>query len=261
MYLGVDIGSSSSKAVILDEGGNIAGQAVINIGTGSRGPQKVIEEALAQAGIERTQIARTVVTGYGRMTFEGADKQITEISCHAKGVSAVAPGARTIIDIGGQDAKVISIDELGNVKNFVMNEKCAAGTGRFLEVMGRVLDTTIDGLSDMAERGTDGVTISSTCTVFAESEMISQLAAGKKIEDVALGAHKSIAQRVAGLVNRIGISPEVVLSGGVALNESVIRALEKELGYDIIRLKSPQTMGALGAAIYAMGLDKNGTEA
>jgi len=261
MYLGVDIGSSSSKAVILDERGNIAGQAVINIGTGSRGPQKVIEEALSQAGIERTQIARTVVTGYGRMTFEGADKQITEISCHAKGVSAVAPDARTIIDIGGQDAKVISIDELGNVKNFVMNEKCAAGTGRFLEVMGRVLDTTIDGLSDMAERGMEGVTISSTCTVFAESEMISQLAAGKKIEDVALGAHKSIAQRVAGLVNRIGISPEVVLSGGVALNESVIRALEKELGYDIIRLKSPQTMGALGAAIYAMGLDKNGTEA
>ncbi len=255
MYLGLDIGSSSSKAVILDKDGNIAGQAVINIGTGSRGPQKVIDEALKMAGIQRDDIKKTVVTGYGRMTFEGADKQITEISCHAKGVIKTVPEARTIIDIGGQDAKVISIDENGNVKNFVMNEKCAAGTGRFLEVMGRVLDTTIDGLSDMAERGKDGVTISSTCTVFAESEMISQLAAGKKIEDVALGAHKSIAQRVAGLINRIGLTPMIVMSGGVALNESVIKALETETGYDIVRLESPQTMGALGAAIYAKEMD------
>ncbi|MFA5638153.1 MAG: acyl-CoA dehydratase activase [Anaerovoracaceae bacterium] len=256
MYLGLDIGSSSSKAVILNKRGNILSEAVINIGTGSRGPQKVIEEALSRANATKQDIKKTVVTGYGRMTFQEADKQITEISCHAKGVFRILPSARTIIDIGGQDAKVIRIDGTGNVKNFVMNEKCAAGTGRFLEVMGRVLDTTIDGLSDMADRGEEGVTISSTCTVFAESEMISQLAAGEKIEDVALGAHRSIAQRVAGLVNRIGAEPDVVMSGGVALNESVIKALEKEIGFPIIRLKSPQTMGALGAAVYAMELDK-----
>lgn len=256
MYLGLDIGSSSSKAVILNKKGNILSEAVINIGTGSRGPQKVIEEALSRANATKQDIKKTVVTGYGRMTFQEADKQITEISCHAKGVFRILPSARTIIDIGGQDAKVIRIDGTGNVKNFVMNEKCAAGTGRFLEVMGRVLDTTIDGLSDMADRGEEGVTISSTCTVFAESEMISQLAAGEKIEDVALGAHRSIAQRVAGLVNRIGAEPDVVMSGGVALNESVIKALEKEIGFPIIRLKSPQTMGALGAAVYAMELDK-----
>ena len=256
MYLGLDIGSSSSKAVILNKRGNILSEAVINIGTGSRGPQKVIEETLSRANATKQDIKKTVVTGYGRMTFQEADKQITEISCHAKGVFRILPSARTIIDIGGQDAKVIRIDGTGNVKNFVMNEKCAAGTGRFLEVMGRVLDTTIDGLSDMADRGEEGVTISSTCTVFAESEMISQLAAGEKIEDVALGAHRSIAQRVAGLVNRIGAEPDVVMSGGVALNESVIKALEKEIGFPIIRLKSPQTMGALGAAVYAMELDK-----
>lgn len=254
--MGLDIGSSSSKAVILNKRGNILSEAVINIGTGSRGPQKVIEEALSRANATKQDIKKTVVTGYGRMTFQEADKQITEISCHAKGVFRILPSARTIIDIGGQDAKVIRIDGTGNVKNFVMNEKCAAGTGRFLEVMGRVLDTTIDGLSDMADRGEEGVTISSTCTVFAESEMISQLAAGEKIEDVALGAHRSIAQRVAGLVNRIGAEPDVVMSGGVALNESVIKALEKEIGFPIIRLKSPQTMGALGAAVYAMELDK-----
>ncbi len=257
MYLGLDIGSSSSKAVVLDDKGSIAGEAVVNIGTGSRGPHLVIDEVLTKSGASLEQIKKTVVTGYGRMTFKAADRQITEISCHAKGVTRILPEARTIIDIGGQDAKVIRVDDEGNVKNFVMNEKCAAGTGRFLEVMARVLDTTICGLSDMAERGKDGVVISSTCTVFAESEMISQLAAGKKIEDVALGAHKSIAQRVAGLANRIGVSPTVVMSGGVALNNNVVKAIEAEIGYKIARLESPQTMGALGAAIYAMGLDQD----
>ncbi|HZK02335.1 MAG TPA: acyl-CoA dehydratase activase [Anaerovoracaceae bacterium] len=255
MYLGLDIGSSSSKAVVLDKNGNIAGESVINIGTGSRGPQVVIEEALGKANVTKEQIKKTVVTGYGRMTFKDADKQVTEISCHAKGVTRILPETRTIIDIGGQDAKVIKVDSSSNVKNFVMNEKCAAGTGRFLEVMARVLDTTIGELSDMAAKGADGVSISSTCTVFAESEMISQLAAGKKVEDVALGAHKSIAQRVAGLANRIGITPTVVMSGGVALNSSVIKAVEEEIDFKIARLKSPQTMGALGAAVYAMEID------
>lgn len=255
MYLGIDIGSSSSKAVVLDITGNIVGEAVVNIGTGSRGPHLVIEDVLKQSGINLDQIRKTVVTGYGRMTFKAADRQITEISCHAKGVTRMVPEARTIIDIGGQDAKVIRVDSHNDVENFVMNEKCAAGTGRFLEVMARVLDTTIFELSEMAERGEDGIVISSTCTVFAESEMISQLAAGKKIEDIALGAHRSIAQKIAGIVNRIGVVPTVVMSGGVALNNSVVKAIEDEIGYKITRPKSPQTMGALGAAIYAMELD------
>ena len=165
MYLGVDIGSSSSKAVILNSKGEICGEAVVNIGTGSKGPDMVVKEALKKAGITLEHIKKTVVTGYGRMTFKAADKQVTEISCHAKGVTKVLPEARTIIDIGGQDAKVIKVDGNGNVVNFVMNEKCAAGTGRFLEVMARVLGTTICELYQLAEKGKDGVTISSTCTV------------------------------------------------------------------------------------------------
>jgi predicted CoA-substrate-specific enzyme activase len=256
MYLGVDIGSSSSKACIIDENGKVKGAAIINIGTGSKGPQVAVEQALEQAGIQREAIKKCVVTGYGRMMYEGADKQITEISCHAMGVTHVLPEIRTIIDIGGQDAKVIRIAANGTVENFVMNEKCAAGTGRFLEVMARVLDCKLSELSDLADGGVEGVSISNTCTVFAESEMISQLAAGKKIEDVALGAHKSIAERIAGLCNRVTVVPTVAMTGGVALNTNVVNAIENEIGQKIIRLTNPQGMGALGAAIYALQMNK-----
>ena len=258
MYLGIDIGSSSSKAVLINKRGEIKAEAVMNIGTGSRGPRMVIEEALNKAGIGFGDIRKIVVTGYGRMTFKEADKQITEISCHAKGVARLIPDVRTIIDIGGQDSKIIRVDEKGDVKNFVMNEKCAAGTGRFLEVVARVLDTKIEDLSALAAKGEDGVVISSTCTVFAESEMISQLATGEAVEDVALGAHKSIAQRIVGMANRIGIEPLVVMSGGVALNKSAVKAIEGELGYEILQIRSPQTIGAFGAALYAKELDSEG---
>ncbi len=252
MYLGVDIGSSSSKAVIVDRKATILGEGIVNIGTGSKGPAQAVEMALAAAGIQRSDIEKCVVTGYGRMMYEGADKQITEISCHAKGVKHLRPEVGTIIDIGGQDAKVIRVSSSGVVENFVMNEKCAAGTGRFLEVMARVLDCSIDSLSKLAELGSQGVVISNTCTVFAESEVISQLASGKRVEDVALGAHKSIAQRIAGLCNRIGIAEEVVMTGGVALNHNVVAAIEQEIKAPIVRLEDPQAMGALGAAIFAL---------
>lgn len=255
MYLGLDIGSSSSKAIIISADGVTCGESILNIGTGSNGPVIVVDNALKQAGLLRKDIKKCVVTGYGRMMYEGADKQITEISCHAKGVTHLYKNVRTIIDIGGQDAKVIRISSKGNVENFVMNEKCAAGTGRFLEVMARVLNCNLSELSNLADKGEDGVSISNTCTVFAESEVISQLATGKRLEDVALGAHKSIAQRINGLCNRIGIQPEVAMSGGVALNHSVVKAIERESGYEIIVPDKPQIMGAYGAALYAMEID------
>lgn len=256
MYLGIDIGSSSSKAVIVSADGNIVGEAVVNIGTGSIGPSLVVEKALEHAKLNSREIKKTVVTGYGRMMYEDADKQITEISCHAKGVSYLYPEVRTIIDIGGQDAKVIRISSKGSVENFVMNEKCAAGTGRFLEVMARVLDCDITDLSSIAEKGKEGVSISNTCTVFAESETISQLSAGKKIEDIALGVHISIAQRINGLCSRIGVQPKVAITGGVALNHNVVKAIAAEIGYEIIIPDDPQSMGAFGAALYALELDK-----
>lgn len=257
MYLGVDIGSSSSKALVLSKDGIVVGEAIFNIGTGSKGPTMAVEKALLQAGVGREEIIRCVVTGYGRMMYENADKQITEISCHAKGITSLFPQVRTIIDIGGQDAKVICVNAKARVENFVMNEKCAAGTGRFLEVMARVLDCNIEELSDLAEKGKEGISISNTCTVFAESEVISQLASGKKLEDVALGAHASIAQRINGLCNRIGIIPFVAMTGGVALNKSVVKAIERETGQTIIIPEKPQIMGAYGAALFAMEINGN----
>ena len=251
MFLGIDIGSSSSKAVILNEQKKIMGKAVINTGAGTQGPDKAVSAALQEAAIGREQVKATVVTGYGRITYDQADKQITEISCHAKGVAHLMPNARTVIDIGGQDAKVIRLDANGKVENFVMNEKCAAGTGRFLEVMARILDCGIDNLAKLSENATEEIVISNTCTVFAESEVISQLASGAKRENVAKGAHKAVAKRVAGLGNRVGITPGVAMTGGVALNKGVVDALEKEIGEKIVVAENPQLMGALGAALFA----------
>ncbi len=251
MYLGVDIGSTSSKAVVISAAGTVLGESIINIGTGSRGPRLAVEAALADAKIEEKDVLYCVATGYGRLTYEGANRQITEISCHAKGVNTRFRHAGTIIDIGGQDAKVIRLSERGSVENFVMNEKCAAGTGRFLEVMARVLDCGIEGLSDLSKEGKPGVTISSTCTVFAESEVISQLAAGRSQADVAVGVNASISEKIAGLCGRIGVVPEVVMTGGVAMNPSVVAAIEKQIGREVLVPENPQIMGALGAAVYA----------
>lgn len=251
-FLGIDIGSSSSKAVLIDENRNILGRAAKNIGTGTNGPAIVIQEALDLAGITTDQVKYTVATGYGRVTYTQADKQITEISCHGKGIAHLIPGARTIIDIGGQDAKVIKLSPDGMVENFVMNEKCAAGTGRFLEVMARILNCNISELSDLSLKAKEDIIISNTCTVFAESEVISQLAGGASKEDVAKGADKSIASRVAGLARRIGITPKVAMSGGVAMNASVVASLSSEIGQEIVVAPDPQTVGALGAALFAL---------
>ena len=259
MYLGIDIGSSSSKAAILDKDKKLIAHAVVNKGTGTSGIMEALEQAYAAAGISKNEIKYTVVTGYGRITYKDADKQITEISCHAKGVSFLAEGVGTIIDIGGQDAKVIRLREDGKIVNFVMNEKCAAGTGRFLEVIARVLGCPIDELSDLAEAATEEVSISSVCTVFAESEVISQLAMGESIENVAKGAHVAIAKRVSGMCNRVGYAPKIVMTGGVALNKSILKDLSTELKQEVVASPYPQIAGAIGAAVFAYEND-NGIE-
>lgn len=251
MYLGLDIGSSSSKAVLLGEDGAILAAQVVNLGTGTRGPGQVLEAAYAQAGRSPEEVAYTVVTGYGRMTWQGADRQITEISCHAKGVRHLSADARTIVDVGGQDTKVIRLDSTGAVENFVMNDKCAAGTGRFLEVMARVLDCPIQNLSDLAGQGSAPVSISNLCTVFAESEVISHLSAGAAQANVAAGAIESIATRIVGMAGRVGVVPQVVMTGGGALNRALADALSRHLGHPVRVLGNPQVMGALGAAVFA----------
>lgn len=252
MYtLGIDIGSSSCKAVILKDGSEIVKHEVVQIGTGTTGPAKVLEALYAECDVKPEEISYTVVTGYGRNSFEGADKQISEITCHAKGIYFLIPEARTIIDIGGQDAKAISLDAKGNIKNFVMNDKCAAGTGRFLDVMSRVLEVPLADMGTVHFKAKEWASVSSTCTVFAESEVISQLSKGLTIESIVAGVHQSVATKAAALAKRVGLQYDVVMCGGVAQNAGVVDALEKELQQHIHVAPNPQITGALGAALLA----------
>ena len=251
MYLGIDIGSSSSKAAILNEQKELVAVSAVNLGTGTNGIETALAQALAQTGICGQDIKYTVATGYGRLKYAPADKQITEITCHAKGTVFLNYNAKTIIDIGGQDAKVIKLDANGKVENFVMNEKCAAGTGRFLEVMARVLGCPLSELSALGESATKEISISSVCTVFAESEVISALSAGETAANVAKGAHNAVARRVSGMYHRVSGEAPVVMTGGVALNRDMVSSLSEELGTLVLPFEHCQIVGAIGAAVFA----------
>lgn len=252
MYtLGVDIGSTTSKCVILKDGTERVAQSIVIAGTGTDGPQRALQEALLQANLKLEDITYTVATGYGRSRFEQADSQVSELSCHAKGVHMVLPEVRTIIDIGGQDAKAIALNDKGRMMNFVMNDKCAAGTGRFLDVMATILQLDISELEKQAALAQNPVSISNTCTVFAESEVISQLSAGANLPDLVAGICQSVAGRVGALAKRVGVKEKVCMSGGVAQNGGVRTAMAKELGTEVLYTPDAQLMGALGAARFA----------
>ena len=248
--LGIDIGSTASKVVILKNGSEMAGSAVVFWGAGTEGPGLALERAFADARITESECSFVVATGYGRDTFERADDRISELSCHARGAVFLFPNVRTIIDIGGQDAKVMKIGVNGKMINFLMNDKCAAGTGRFLEVMSRVMNIPIEKFSEMSLLSTERIEISSTCTVFAETEVISYLAKAVKREDILAGVHRSIAGRVGSLARRIGVENDVVLTGGVAHDAGVVRALEEELNVPVYTNQYCQLNGAIGAALY-----------
>ena len=248
---GLDIGSTASKCVMLCDGKEIVSKSLISVGAGTSGPQRAITEVLENVGMTRDQMAYVLATGYGRNSLEGiADHQMSELSCHAKGASFLFPDVHTVIDIGGQDVKVLQVEN-GVMTNFVMNDKCAAGTGRFLDVMARVLEVKVEELGDLAAKSTKDVAISSTCTVFAESEVISQLSMGTDKCDIINGIHHSVAARVAGLAHRVGVRELVVMTGGVAQNSGVVKALEEELGHTIHTSPLTQYNGALGAALFA----------
>jgi predicted CoA-substrate-specific enzyme activase len=257
LTMGIDIGSTACKCVILEEGRkgkegkDILSKAVFPLGTGTLGPRKVFEQALDDAGLRRGDLDRIMVTGYGRFTFDDADSQRSEITCHAAGLHFLMPEVRTVVDIGGQDIKVLRLNERGGAENFVMNDKCAAGTGRFLDVMAGVMNLKIWELGPLSMQSTQEVSISNTCTVFAESEVISKLSSGVKLPDLAAGIHVSVAKRVAALAFRNGIEPDVAMSGGVALNQGIVMALSKELKIPIHVHPLCQYAGALGAAIHA----------
>ncbi len=250
LFAGIDVGSTTSKYVILRDG-EITGSSLVDMGIGTAGPERAYSEALAAAGAVPEDVACCVATGYGRSSWKGANQTISELTAHGLGNHFLFPDARTVIDIGGQDAKVIELDASGRMANFVMNDKCAAGTGRFLEVMANVLRIPIGELEAMAAQAEKAAPISSTCTVFAESEVISQLAAGTPVPDVVAGICASVASRVAALAKRVGVKEQVCMSGGVAQNGGVRRALEQTLGVPIVWSPQAQLAGALGAALHA----------
>ncbi len=251
LTMGIDIGSTACKAVILRDGETLLAKAVVPLGTGTAGAERVYRETLSLCGARSGDIARICATGYGRNNFPLAESQMSEISCHARGIHFLLPSARTVIDIGGQDVKVIRVNERGAPESFLMNDKCAAGTGRFLDVMAGVLDVKTPELGELSSRAAGIVTISNTCTVFAESEVISKLSTGAAIPDLVAGIHASVAKRVASLALRNGIVTDVAMSGGVALNQGVVSALQKELRVAILTHPDSQIAGALGAALFA----------
>ena len=253
-YLGLDVGSTASKCVITDAEGRIVSSGLRTSGAGTAGPRACVEEALSRVpelgSLE--DVAASCTTGYGRHLEEWADMQMSELSCHAKGAVWLFPGVRTVIDIGGQDAKVLSISKNGKLTDFAMNDKCAAGTGRFLDVMASVFGCKVEDLSGLDRESSEVAPISSTCTVFAESEVISKLAAGTPIPNIAAGVHESVVERTYGLAKRAGITPLVVMTGGVALNEALRMRLERRVGHPIATSELAQFAGAYGAALHAI---------
>ena len=251
---GIDSGSTSTDVVILDNSGKIASTMIIPTGGGALiSADKSLELAIGKAGIEKGNIARIITTGYGRAYLNRGDDSITEITCHAKGAHYLNPNVRTVIDIGGQDIKAISIDECGAVKSFLMNDKCAAGTGRFLEMMARTLGLSLEEMSTKGLTWKENVMISSMCTVFAESEVVSLVAQNKAVEDIVHGLNVSVASKVGALVARLGDKNpgEYMMTGGVAQNQGVVQALEEKLGAKLYICEEAQLCGALGAALFA----------
>ncbi|MBQ8306278.1 MAG: 2-hydroxyacyl-CoA dehydratase [Blautia sp.] len=251
--MGVDSGSTSTNAVILDQDAKIVAAVVIRTGAKtSESAEKAMETALREAGLQKEGLSRIVSTGYGRVSNPYADKDVTEISCHAKGARYFDTQVRTILDIGGQDSKAIRLDANGEVADFVMNDKCAAGTGRFLEAMARTLELDISELGPESLRSTEMVRISSMCTVFAESEVISLIAQNKEKADIARGVHEAIAGKSWSLLRRVGIEPHVMMTGGVARNPGVVKAIEEKIAQKLVICEQPDIVGAVGAALYAL---------
>jgi predicted CoA-substrate-specific enzyme activase len=252
IFAGVDVGSMTAEAVLLDETAIIASSISAVKPNPVESATVVMDEVLRQAGLTHGDVANCVSTGYGRERIPFAAHNVSEISCHGKGAYWADPAVRTIIDVGGQDCKVIRVDADGDLADFVMNDKCAAGTGRFLEGIAKTFGVPVSELGPLALRGTDPVDISSICTVFTQFDVMCLLADGGNREDVALGVAATLATRVHRLVARVGAADAVCITGGVAKNRAVVVALERILGKSFSALPvDPQIIGALGAAVFA----------
>ncbi len=250
---GVDVGSTQTKAVLVDPAGGVVGRSLIETGANVVvAAERAFALALEEAAIPRGDVAYVIGTGYGRYRVEFGDAQVTEIVCHARGASHMFPGTRTVLDMGGQDTKAIRVQQGGDVLDFCMNDKCAAGTGRFLQSAAAALEIGLDDLGPTARRGRRPVTISTTCTVFAESEVLSWLARGRRIEDILLGVHQSIGQRSFALLKRVGVEGEVTFTGGVTRNVAMVDVMNEILATTMNVSDDSHYMGALGAALFAL---------
>lgn len=247
--VGIDIGSVAAKGILIN--GDKQHRVLIPTGWSPRSAGEIIiEELLNQSGLLRSELDQVVVTGYGRVALQSADQTMTEIKCHARGIAELYPEVRTIVDIGGQDSKVIHVGANGKVLDFAMNDKCAAGTGRFLQVMATALGMDVSELSTR-EKPDEMIAINSMCTVFAESEIIGLLARGASPGGIIAGLHQSVGKRVGAMARRLGLRENVAFTGGVAINSGVQRALEEEIKCPVIVPSSCQFTGALGAALLA----------
>ena len=252
---GVDVGSTQTKAVIMTDNGDrtILARALVDTGANVRkAAENAFLLACRKAEIPQTDVGFVVGTGYGRYNISFGNAQLTEISCHARGAHFVCPGTRTVIDMGGQDAKAISVGSDGQVLDFVMNDKCAAGTGRFLANAADVMGIGLDEIGSLSQRATRPVRIATVCTVFVESDILSYLAQGKKGEDIMAGVHLAIAKRTLSLARRVAIEPDITMTGGVARNIGMVRALEEVLGMKMQVSPDAHFMGAIGAAVFAL---------
>ncbi|HJA94237.1 MAG TPA: 2-hydroxyacyl-CoA dehydratase [Candidatus Eisenbergiella merdipullorum] len=254
MYvMGIDSGSTSTNAVIMDKNRKILASAVVRTGAKSgESAQRILDEVLGEAGLKREDISWIVSTGYGRVSIPFADENVTEISCHGRGAHYFNPAVRTILDIGGQDSKAIRLNEKGEVADFVMNDKCAAGTGRFLEMIARSLEVDVDELGPIALQSKEEIEITSMCSVFAESEVISLIANNREKSDIANGICRAVANKSYSLLKRVGLEEEFMMTGGVAKNAGVVRAVEEKLGTKLYICPEPEIVGAAGAALYAL---------
>jgi len=250
---GIDVGSTQTKGIIIDEERRILARALSMTGANvTRAAENCFVESLKLAGIERALVRYIVGTGYGRYKVTFGDAQITEISCHARGAYHLFPNTKTVIDMGGQDAKGIRVGEGGEVKDFVMNDKCAAGTGRFLASAADALMLSLDEIGEISLKAKNPVRLTTVCTVFVESDIMSYLAQNKKVEDILGGVHSAIAARTISLVRRVGIEPEVTFTGGVSRNLGMVRALEEKLELRLNVSPDSHYVGALGASLFAL---------
>ena len=249
---GVDVGSTQTKAILVDETGRIVSRALIDTGANVvAAAENAYLRALEAAGLQEEEVGFVVGTGYGRYRVTFGNSQVTEISCHGRGAAHLFPGTRTVVDMGGQDTKAMRVGPAGQILDFCMNDKCAAGTGRFLGAVAAALEIPLPRLGELALRSDRPVKITTTCTVFAESEVLSWLGRGKRVEDILLGIHRSMVSRSLGLMRRVGIEREVTFTGGVARNPGIVHELNLALGFAVNVSDDAHFMGALGAALFA----------